>query len=83
MTLDYKFHTASTNVFKWLEWIVMDVHKVCEKDLTQGNTKLDPISVETLKRYLFKVVKAVERKVPAKAMFASPYALVFDGWSES
>ena len=85
MTLDYMFDAASTNVFKWLEWIVMDVHELtfCEKDLTRSNTKLDPISVKTLKKYLFKVVKAVERKVSAKAMFASSYALVFDGWSEA
>ena len=85
MTLDYMFDTASTNVFKWLEWIVMDEHELafCEKDFTRGNTKLDPISVKTLKKYLFKVVKAVERKVSVKAMFAPAYALVFDGWSEA
>jgi hypothetical protein len=44
---------------------------------------LDPISVKTLKKCLFKEVKAFERKVSAKAMFASSYALVFDGWSEA
>jgi hypothetical protein len=84
-TLDYMFDTASTNVFKWLEWIIMDEHELafCEKDLTRGNSKLDPISVKTLKKYLFKVVKAVEKKVSAKAMFATCFALVFDGWSEA
>jgi hypothetical protein len=32
-TLDYMFDTRSTNVFKWLEWIIMDEHKLafCER----------------------------------------------------
>jgi hAT family C-terminal dimerisation region len=85
-TLDYMFDTRSTNVFKWLEWIIMDEHELafCEKDLTRGNANLEPISVKTLKKYLFKVVNAVEKKISAKAMaLATSYALVFDGWSEA
>ena len=83
--LDYMFDTASTNVFKWLDWIIMDEHNLefCEKDLTQGNTKLDPISVKTHKKYLlFKLMKTVE-KGSAKAMYACCYALVIDGWSKA
>jgi hypothetical protein len=62
----------------------MDEHELafCKKDLTRGNTKLDPISVKTLKKNLFKVAKAV-KKVSAKAMFATCYSIVFDGWSEA
>ena len=83
-TLDDMFDTACTNVFKWLECIFMDDHELacCKKDLTRGNTKLDPISVKTLKKNLFKVAKAV-KKVSAKAMFATCYSIVFDGWSEA
>ena len=35
-TLDYMYDSRSTNVFKWLEWIIMDEHELsfCEKDLT-------------------------------------------------
>ena len=85
-TLDYMFDTRSTNVFKWLEWIIMDEHELafCEKDLTRCNASLETISVKTLKKYLFKVVQSVEKKISAKAMaLASSYALVFDGWSEA
>jgi hAT family C-terminal dimerisation region len=85
-TLDYMFDTRSTNVFKWLEWIIMDEHELgfCEKDLTRGNANLEPISVKTLKKYLFKLVNAVEKRVSANAMaHATSYALVFDGWSEA
>ena len=84
--MDYMFDSRSTKVFKWLEWIIMDEHKLafCEKDLTQGNANLEAVSVKTLKNYLFKVVKAVEKKIFATAMaLATLYALVFDGWSEA
>jgi hypothetical protein len=84
-SLDYMFDTRSTNVYKWLEWIIMDEHELafCEKDLTRGNANLETISVKTLKKYLLKVVKAVEKKISATAMaLATSYALVFDGWSE-
>jgi hypothetical protein len=63
-TLNFMMDTRSNNVFKWLEWIVMDEHELifCEKILTRCNTRLEPISVKTLKKYLFKVVDAVEKK---------------------
>ena len=61
MTLTYMFDTRSTNVFIGLEWIVMGEHELtfCEKKLTRCNSKLEPISVKTLKKYLFKDVDAV------------------------
>jgi hypothetical protein len=64
MTLTYMFNTRSTNVFKRLEWIVMGEHELtfCEKKLTQCNSKLEPILVKTLKKNLFKVVNAVEKR---------------------
>jgi hypothetical protein len=64
----------------------MDEHELifCEKILTQCNTRLEPNSVKTLKKYLFKVVEAVEKKVSVRASAAAvSYALVFDGWSEA
>jgi hypothetical protein len=64
----------------------MDEHELafCEKDPTQGNANLEAIFVKTLKKYLFKVVKAVEKKKSATAMaIATLYALFFDGWSEA
>jgi hypothetical protein len=64
MTLTYMVDTRSTNVFKWLKWIVVGEHELtfCKKTLTQRNSKLGTILVKTLKKYLFKVVDAVERK---------------------
>jgi hAT family C-terminal dimerisation region len=84
-TLNFMMDTRSNNIFKWLEWIVMDEHELifCEKPLTRCNAKLEPISVKTLKKYLFKVVEAVEKKITVRASVAVSYALVFDGWSEA
>ena len=81
-TLEYMLDSRSTNIFKWLEWIVMGELELifCEKDLTRSNTKLQPISVKTLKKYMFKLVEAVEKKVSVKVSTAPSYALVFDGW---
>ena len=83
-TLAYLFDSHSTNVFKWLEWIVMDEHEFlfCEKELTQKNSNLKPISVKTLKKYLFKVVEVVEKKISVKVATAPLFALLFDGWTE-
>ena len=63
----------------------MDEHKFlfCEKELTQKNSNLKPISVTTLKKYLFKVVEAVEKKITVKVATAPLFALLFDGWTEN
>ena len=82
-TLNFMMDTRSNNVFTWLEWKVMDEHEKCEKTLTRCNTRLEPISVKTLKKYLFKVVDAVGKKVTARTRVAVSYALVFHGWSEA
>ena len=83
-TLVYLFDSHSTNVFKWLEWIIMDEHEFlfCEKELTQKNSNLKPISVKTLKKYLFKVVEVVEKKISVKVATVPLFALLFDGWTE-
>ena len=39
--------------------------------------------MKTLKKYLFKLVDAVKKKVTVRACVAVSYALVFDGWSEA
>jgi hypothetical protein len=83
-TLDFVFDSHSNNIFKWLEWIVMDELELsfCEKSLTKANTKLQPVCARTRKKYMFKLVEEVERKITAKVEAAKVYSLVFDGWSE-
>ncbi len=82
-THDYKIDTKSRNVYKWLDWIVMDELELgfCEKEFTRENSTLEKISAKTLKKYMFRLVAAVEKKITAMAAAASKYALVFDGWT--
>lgn len=62
----------------------MDEHELsfCEKDRTKENTNLPKICSKTLKKYMFMLVDAVEKKITTLALAASPYALIFDGWTE-
>lgn len=84
LTLNYMIDTKSRFVYKWIDWIVMDEHELnfCEKSRTRENSKLGVISSKTLRKYIFKLVNEVEKKITSFAAEASRYALVFDGWTE-
>ena len=41
-----------------------------------------PGRLKTLKKYTFKLVEVVEKKITVKVATATTFALVFDGWSE-
>ncbi|RLO07788.1 hypothetical protein DYB28_011588 [Aphanomyces astaci] len=80
--LDAWFDPKVTNIFNWIEWLLMDEHEFTfvESQLKRKNSTLKPISVKTIKRYYFMMVKAVKRRV-SSAMAGRPYSIVFDGWS--
>ncbi|KAF0709080.1 hypothetical protein AaE_012983 [Aphanomyces astaci] len=54
------FDPKATNIFNWIEWLIMDEHEFTfvESQLTRKNSTLKPISVQTIKLYCFKLVKA-------------------------
>jgi hypothetical protein len=83
-TIDYMIDAKSRSVYQWLEWIVMDEHELqfCEKKLTRENSNLPKICARTLKKHLFNLVDAVEKKITTLANAASNYALIFNGWTE-
>lgn len=82
--LDHMIDSKSSNVYKWLDWIIMDELELnfCEKTRTRQNSSLSNIGTKTLKKYLFKLVAAVEKKITTIATASQCYALLFDGWSE-
>ena len=67
-TLEYLIDSKSRNVYKWLDWIVMDEHVLsfCEKDRTRENTNFGKICSKTLKKYMFLLVAAVEKRSQQK-----------------
>ena len=50
-------------IFNWLEWVITDNHSFSfvEKPLTKKHTKLEPISVDTLMKYINLVTQVVEK----------------------
>jgi hypothetical protein len=83
-TLDYLIDDKSRDIFKWLEWVVMDEMGIgfCEKALTRENSNLQPISAKTLKKYMLLLVDEVEKKITALVEARQCFALIFDGWTE-
>ena len=61
--------TRSSDVYKWLDWIVMDELELsfCEQIRTRGNTNLSKICTKSLKKYMFKLVSAVQNKIKVAA----------------
>jgi hypothetical protein len=52
------------NIFRWIEWIVMDELPVSfvSKPLTRLSTKLQHISINTIKKYIFRLLKWLKEK---------------------
>jgi hypothetical protein len=84
-TMELFYDEKSANIFKWLEWIIMDELPLsfCEKELTKQYTSLMPISTNTIKKYLNRLCSAVENKIKTHFTMCSHYALMFDGWTEN
>ncbi|RHY62366.1 hypothetical protein DYB34_013738 [Aphanomyces astaci] len=83
-TLDFMIDKKSYNVFRWIEWICMDEIELAfvGKTLTRHNSNLEPISVNTFKKYAGALTRAVETRVAAN-LDNTPFAVVFDGWTEN
>lgn len=71
-----------SNVFNWIEWVIMDNHSFSfvEKPLTKKHSKLEPISVDTLMKYIKLVTEAVEKDVASQ--LPSKFGIIIDGWKE-
>jgi hypothetical protein len=65
-----------------MEWVVVDNHSFSfvEKSLTKKHTKLEPISVDTLTKYIKLVTQVVEKEVASQ--LPSKFGIVIDGWKE-
>ena len=53
------------NIFNWMEWVIMDnlSFSFVEKPLAKKHTKLEPIGVDTLMKYIKLVTESVEKDV--------------------
>ncbi|KAE9041624.1 hypothetical protein PR002_g4347 [Phytophthora rubi] len=76
----YARHSAQ-NLFGWLEWLIKCNLPLsfCESKLARRYTRLEPVSVETLRRAMEATTRSVESSVAAE--MPETFGLVFDGWS--
>ena len=72
------------NTFEWIQWVVSENQELAfvEKPLVRKHTmgNLKPISVETLKNQMTKIVQVIELDL-AKTL-PKKFGIAFDGWSE-
>ncbi|KAG2840055.1 hypothetical protein PC129_g3290 [Phytophthora cactorum] len=78
----YVRHSAQ-NTFGWLELVIKCNLPLsfCESKLARRYSNLKPISMQTLRRVLEAVTRAVERSIAAE--MPERFGLVFDGWSNA
>ncbi|POM60916.1 hypothetical protein PHPALM_30161, partial [Phytophthora palmivora] len=76
----YVRHSAQ-NLFGWLEWVVKCNLPLsfCKSKLARRYTHLKPVSVETLRRIMEAVTRAVERAIAVE--MPEKFGIIFDGWS--
>jgi len=74
---------TAKNVHGWLEWVCIGLKpfSFVEETLTRRYSNLAPITAPTLKKYMEKVTKAVERAISQE--LPNRFALAIDGWTKS
>lgn len=77
------FRTKDVNLFKWVTWIVEELHpfSFCENPNTRLFSKLGPVSRNTLKQSMMNLRLRLEKKIAD--ILPDQFALAFDGWTDS
>ena len=70
-------------IYSWMEWICVSMKPFtfCTDPLTRKYSKLENISVNTLKKYMDLTVKHVEGKI--SRLLPEQFALILDAWSSN
>jgi hypothetical protein len=74
--------SKSKNIWGWLKFIVGKgvVFNWCENKIVRDFSKLKPISVETLQKYMGLLTEKLENKI--REMLPEHFGIIIDGWSE-
>ena len=75
--------SKGSNVYSWLRWICMGLKpfNFVEDHLNRHYTRLQPISENSLKKYIDLVTKEVETRI--SSILPDKFAIIIDGWSKS
>ena len=76
-----KVSRKGTNIFRWLDWVMMESlpFSFCDRELVRQNAVLEPISTDTLVRYVDLTLEKVEGKLAD--LLPDKLVLIVDGWS--
>ena len=68
--------------YQWIKWVCLGMKpfEFVENPLTREFTKLDPITVPTLKKYLEAVTRKTEAQISSK--LPNQFSLIVDGWTK-
>ena len=68
-------------VYKWMEWVIMRNHSLCEVDdpITRSMSRLGPVSSKTLLAYMQHVTSKIGAQLVTS--MGDKFGLMFDGWS--
>ena len=71
------------NIWKWIDWIVSDnlPFTFVQSEKARENSNLEPISFNTLKKYMKALVTIVQRKISVILKEKSSFGLITDGWT--
>lgn len=80
--MEFFYSNKAKNIFSCIDWIVSENREFqfCEKELVRKYSKLEPISCNSLMKYIDLLVKNVELKI--KNSLPSKFGLVLDGWTD-
>jgi hypothetical protein len=76
------YHKKGNNIYNWISWIIEDnlTFSFCERPNTKKFAKLDPISVDTLMKYIKIITERVEKKITES--LPNKFGIIIDGWKE-
>ena len=82
--LQFLIDPKSNDIYKWIDWVVMDELELsfCEQERSRQYTNLSSLCTKTLKKYVLKLSKAVQRRVKERVAGCHCFALIYDGWTE-
>jgi hypothetical protein len=71
-----------SNIFKWLEWIVVAnlPFKFVDHPLTKKNSNLESVTDETIKKYLHLVTENVQKRMADD--LPDKFGIMIDGWKD-
>jgi hypothetical protein len=85
ITKYFKRHASkkAVDIWKWIDWIVSDnlPFSFVESERAREHAQMDPINVDTLKKYMRLLMKKVQGSISKILKQIKTFGLITDGWT--